>query len=48
MKCISCNKETTSGTKIPCSNCGEEFIRCNKCRGLSIEYECTKCKYRGP
>jgi hypothetical protein len=46
-KCSSCGNETTDLVKLKCPNCGEEITRCNKCKGLSIEYEC-KCGFAGP
>ena len=48
MKCISCSKETSKIVRFPCPGCGEEILRCDKCRGLSIEYKCPKCGYKGP
>tara|TARA_Y100000034_G_C6570074_1_gene247024 strand:+ start:223 stop:369 length:147 start_codon:yes stop_codon:yes gene_type:complete len=46
-QCTSCKKETQHAVKLKCPNCGEEILRCHKCRGLSIEYEC-ECGYQGP
>jgi len=46
-RCISCGKETSEGIKLPCPSCKKEIFRCNKCRNLSIEYNC-KCEHQGP
>ena len=47
-KCISCEKQDTNSVKFPCPGCGVQLMRCHKCRGLSIEYTCIKCGYKGP
>lgn len=47
MKCVSCGKETEDCVKFPCPECKKEISRCNKCRGLSIEFKCG-CGYQGP
>ncbi|MFA5061242.1 MAG: zinc finger domain-containing protein [Candidatus Pacearchaeota archaeon] len=48
MKCTSCEKECSEGVDFPCPVCGNRIFRCDKCRGLSIEYKCDSCGYVGP
>lgn len=48
MKCKSCDSELDNGAVVlECPNCQTKIARCNKCRNLSIEFEC-KCGFKGP
>ena len=47
VNCTSCSKETHESVKFPCPGCGNEVLRCDKCRNLSIDFEC-KCGHTGP
>ncbi|MGC9309960.1 MAG: zinc finger domain-containing protein [Candidatus Nanoarchaeia archaeon] len=45
--CSSCGQETNKGVSFPCPKCNEKITRCDRCRELSIEYQC-KCGFKGP
>ena len=52
LNCVSCNRnilEFESYTRFNCPNCNEfEIVRCERCKKLSNEYICEKCKFVGP
>lgn len=45
--CISCKKDADKYVKFKCPKCGQEIVRCSKCRGLEIDYHCSKCDFKG-
>ena len=47
-KCNSCNYEGDNVTIFECAKCENSIVRCSKCKSLSIEYDCSKCGFRGP
>lgn len=50
--CTSCGQriENQRGwVRFHCPQCGKETIyRCERCKALENQYQCSKCKFMGP
>lgn len=49
--CSSCKKDIVNlkeSTIFKCPKCGKtEIIRCDHCRKIAVEYECSNCGFIG-
>ncbi|MFH1126686.1 MAG: zinc finger domain-containing protein [archaeon] len=51
MSCNGCGASITPGehsVKFKCPGCGEDVVRCSKCKVTSNKYTCSKCGFVGP
>ena len=51
LECTSCKIRIAGAREVsrfPCPQCGNEIIRCGKCRRIVSRYVCPKCEFEGP
>jgi predicted RNA-binding Zn-ribbon protein involved in translation (DUF1610 family) len=49
--CASCGRDISvigDSVIFKCPNCGDEIVRCGKCRIKGTEFQCHACGFVGP